>query len=157
MPKYTADPTKVTTALAIFPKGDVELKCGKPKAFERQNRKGEQSYGIRIPVECVSGPSTGKRSVVSLYMHSDGAQSMAKRFQMAMAGMLVNDANEKAFDANVAGLDWSFDTDTGECGAAWAAYEGNHIVATVDVSLQTNDKGDQIEQQDWKGWLPFGK
>src|SRR5688572_15445571 len=113
MGRYTADPTKVTTALAIYSKGDVELKCGKPKAFERQNAKGEQSYGIRIPVIAVGGPEDGRRSVISLYMHSDGAQSMAKRLQMAVAGLEVNDKNEKVFDAQAAGLDWSFDTDTG--------------------------------------------
>ena len=154
MPRYTADPTKVSTALAIFPKGDVELKCGKPKAFERQAKAGHQSYGIRIPVECTSGPNQGKRSVVTLYMHSDGAQSMAKRFQMAMQGYTVTDANEKLFDAWAAGLDWSFDTETGEVGAAWAQYEGRSIIASVDVQMQTNDKGESVEQQEWKSWLP---
>lgn len=156
MGRYTADPTKVTTSIAIFAKGDVELKAGRPKAFERTNSKNEQSYGIRIPVTAVGGPEDGRRSIISLYMQSDGAQSMAKRLQMAIAGFAVNDKNEKLFDVEAAGLDWSFDTETGDVGDAWAKYEGCSFIASVDVEMSKPADGSAPrEQQKWVSYMPI--
>lgn len=155
MPRYSADPTTVTAAITILPKDDYEFKIGKPKAFERTAKAGHQSYGLGIPLTVASGPQLGKKTYIRLYMHSEGAQQMTKRFQMASAGYTVTDKNEKLYDASgVAGKDWSFDTDNGEVGAAWAELEGLHICCDLDVEMVKNDKGDDIESQVWGTWTP---
>lgn len=155
MPRYEADPTKVTTSITILPKDEYEFVLSRPKAFERTAKAGHQSYGVRIPVTVVGGPQNGKRTVISLYLHSEGAQQMAKRFQMAVAGFPVNEKNEKLFDADAAGKDWSYDTSDGSVGEAWAEYEGKHVACAVDVSMREDDKGESIEQQEWGTWMPI--
>lgn len=155
MPRYEHDPSNVTASLTILPKDDYEFKLGRPKAFERTAKAGHQSYGIRIPVTVVGGPQNGKKTLVSLYLHSDGAAAMAKRFQMAIAGFTVNDKNEKLYDAQAAGKDWSYDTSTGEVGAAWLEYEGQHIMCDLDVAMRTDDKGNEVEQQEWGSFRPI--
>lgn len=156
MPRYEHDPSKVTTSITVFPKDEYELKIGKPKAFERTAKAGHQSYGIRFPVTVVGGNLDGKKSVFTIYLHSEGAAQMAKRFQMAVHGLTVNEANEKKFDSQVAGQDWSYDPDTGEVGAAWAAYEGRSVRVDCDVQISTNDKGEEMQQQVWGTWSPIG-
>lgn len=155
MPRYEHDPTKVAAALTILPKDDYELKIGKPKAFERTAKAGHQSYGLRFPLVVANGPQENKKTMYSIYLHSDGGAQMAKRFQMAVAGLTVNEANEKVFDAAAAGQDWSFDPETGEVGAAWAAYEGNHVCVDLDVEIVQNDKGDDVQSQVWGTWRPL--
>lgn len=154
MPRYTHDPSLVVASLVILPKDEYEFKLGKPKAFERTASKGHQSYGIRIPLTVQGGPSSGKRTVFTIYLHSDGAASMGKRFQMAADGFVVNEKNEKLYDQQVAGKDWSYDTDTGEVGEEWRKYEGLSLVCDVDVQFAKNDKGEDVEQQVWGTWRP---
>lgn len=155
MPRYEADPSNVTAAIAILPKDEYELELGTPKAFERTAKAGHQSYGIRIAARVVSGPMAGKKTVLNFYLHSDGAQQMTKRFQMACAGFSFSAANEEKYDATVRGQDWSFDTDTGECGAQWAALAGVHVTVSADVKIVKNDKDEDVEQQDWGTWSPI--
>lgn len=155
MPRYEADPSKVTTSITILPKDGYEFVLGRPKAFERTAKAGHQSYGVRIPVTVVGGPQNGKRTIISLYLHSEGAQQMAKRFQMAVAGYPVNEKNEKLYDADIAGKDWSYDTGDGSVGEAWLEFEGKHVFCDVDVSTREDDKGAEVEQQDWGTWAPI--
>jgi len=163
MPRYEADPSNVTTSITILPKDEYEFVLGRPKAFERTAKAGHQSYGVRIPVTVVGGPQNGKRTIISLYLHSDGAQQMAKRFQMAVAGYTVNERNESAYDKDVAGKNWSYDTTDGSVGEAWAEYEGKHVACAVDVGFRKDEQGNavldnngaEIEQQEWGTWMPI--
>ena len=155
-PRYEHDPTKHSAALTVFPKGEYEFVVGKPKAFERQARAGHQSIGLRFPLKCANGPMEGKKTVFSIYLHSDGGAQMAKRFQMAVGGFAVNEANEAAYDAQAAGKDWSFDPADGSVGAAWAEYEGVHVICDVDVRIEKNDKDEEVQQQEWGTWRPIG-
>lgn len=155
-PRYEHDPTKFAAALTVFPKGEYEFVIGAPKSFERQARAGHQSIGIRFPLKCVTpGPFENKKTIYSIYLHSDGGAQMAKRFQMAAAGLTVNEANEQEYDAKAAGKDWSFDPSTGEVGEAWKEYEGIHVVCDVDVSINKDQNDKEIQQQDWGTWSPI--
>lgn len=153
--RYEHDPTQVAAALTIFPKGDYEFVLGKPKAFERTAKAGHQSYGIRIPMTVANGSHQGKRSVYSLYLHSEGGQAMAKRFQMAVAGLAVSQANEDEYNRLAAGQDWSYDPEDGSVGEAWADYEGKHVTVDLDVELVKNEKGDEVESQVWGTFRPL--
>lgn len=152
MPRYENDPTKVAASIEVFPKDDYEFIVGEPKAFERTNAKGAQSYGIRFPVQVAEGDYKGKRTVFSTYQQSEGAQQMAKRFIMAVLGYGAKREEEKRFDADYAGKDWGFDTDTGAVGDMWREAVGKRVIGSLDVRI--GDDGG--EQQDFKGWRPIG-
>ncbi len=162
MGRYTHDPTSVVAAIPIFPKDDYELKIGKPKPFERTARKGHQSYGIRFPMTAVGGMMDGKRTVFTIYLHSEGAQQMAKRFQMAVYGLKVNERNEKEFDQWAHDKDWTYDPESGELGEAWAEYEGKHVMVDLDIDLARDEvgqplkdaEGNETQQQTWGTWRP---
>lgn len=155
MPRYEHDPTQVTASIAILPKDDYEFIIGKPKSFERTAKAGHQSYGIMFPLIVANGPQKGKKTIARMYLHSEGAAQMTKRFQMAVQGLATNDKNEKEFDLWAAGRDWSYDTDSGAVGEEWANYEGKHLVCDLDVEMITNDKGEEIESQVWGTWAPI--
>lgn len=154
MPKYTADPTAVSASVTILPKDDYLFSIGRPKAFERTATKGHQSYGVRFPLTVVDGPQKGKTVLYSIYLHSDGGASMGKRFQMAVAGLKVDQANEAVFNEGAAGQDWSYDTDDGSVGSAYAEYEGKHVECDLDVEMVKNDKGDEVQSQVWGTFRP---
>lgn len=159
MPRYTHDPASVQASLSVLPKDEYEFVVGRPRAFERTASKGHQSYGVRFPLTTLDG----KRSVFSIYLHSEGAAAMGKRFQIAASGYDVNEANEKRFDQESAGKDFSYDTDTGEVGEGWGEYEGVHVVCDVDVqpakdasgAEQKDTQGNPIMQQVWGVWRPL--
>lgn len=153
MPRFEANPASVTTSLEVFPKDDYEFVIGEPKTFFRQNSKGGDSYGIRLPLTIGTGDYQNKRTLVSLYFQSEGAQSMAKQFQMAALGYGKGRTEEERFNKDWGGKDWSFDTDSGAVGDAWRELVGNRVVGTLDVTI--SDSGD--EQQQFKGWRPLGK
>lgn len=160
MPRYEHDPSAVSASITIFPKDSYEFKIGRPRAFERTAAAGHQSYGVRFPLTVVGGPQDGKKSVFSIYLHSEGGAQMGKRFQMAVAGFDVNEKNEKLFDEEVRGKDWSYDTTDGSVGEEWAAYEGAHVCCDVDVEIQerenkTTGEKEEVEQQVWGTWRPL--
>jgi hypothetical protein len=152
MPRYEGDPTRASATFEVFPKGDYEFSIGEPKAFERTNAKGAPTWGIRYTLTVQSeGPHKGKIFVQTLYKHVETAEGINKRFVMAAMGYQVKRDDEKRFDADFAGKDWSFDTDSGACGDAWRELTGRRVVASLDVKLGQ----DQTEQQDVKGWRPL--
>lgn len=155
MPRYDHDPTSVTASITILPKDDYEFIIGKPKAFERTAKAGHQSYGIMFPLKVANGPQAGKKTILRVYLHSEGAAQMAKRFQMAVYGLSVNEKNEKEFDSYAAGLDWGYDTEDGSVGEEWAKYEGLHAACDLDVETVKNDKGEDVESQVWGVWRPI--
>lgn len=151
MPRYNYDPSKVQSSIEVFPKDDYEFVLGSPKSFIRQNSKGEDSYGVRFSVEVAAGAYKGKRTVFTCYLHSEGAQSMSKRFQMAAYGFKSNSEGEQAFNEKFGGLDWSIDPESGSVGEAWQKMAGTRVVGVLDIG-KNNQTGEP--QQDFKSWRP---
>lgn len=155
MSRYNHDPTQVVAALVVLPKDDYEFKVGKGKAFERTAKAGHQSYGVRFPMTVVGGPQNGKKTMYSLYLHSEGGQQMAKRFQLACAGMTTNEKSEKLWDQNNAGKDFSYDPETGEVGEGWKEYEGVSVLCDLDIEMRKDDKDEEYESQVWGTFRPL--
>lgn len=154
-PRYVYDPSKVSSSIEIFPKNDYEFIIGEPKAFKGANQQGQENFGVRVALTHAEGEFRGKKTVYTMYMHSEGAQSMAKRFHIAAYGFPQNGQNlaqgEQAFNEAHGGDDWSFDPDTGSVGDAWAKMAGGRIIGSLDV--KKNNKDDS-PQQDFKSWRP---
>lgn len=165
MGRYTHDPTSVTASLVVLPKDFYEFKLGKPKPFERTARAGHQTYGLYIPATVEGGPSDGKKIIIRLMLHTEGAAAMAKRFQIAAYGLPVNEQNEKVFDEWAKEQDWGYDPESGEIGEGWKQYEGLHVACDCDVQPQKDEKGeivadpktgDPIMQQVFGTWTSVG-
>lgn len=152
--RYEYDPSKATALQEIFPKDEYEFIIGEPKAFIRKNRKGEDSFGVRFPLTIAEGRFASKRTMITCYLHSDGAQSMAKRFQMAAYGFRNNQEQEAEFNIEMAGKDWGFDPATGACGEMWRNMAGSRVVGALDVK-PNEETGEP--QQDFKSWRPLAK
>lgn len=150
MPVYNPDLTKVTTSFEVLPKDEYEFVIGEAKPFLRQNRKGEDSYGVRYSLKPAREDLAKKRiQPYSCYMQSEGGQSFTKQFLMAALGYGKGPAEEKRFDAEHATTDWSFNPETGEVGEIWTKPTGNTIFGSVDVS-KNEENGE--DQQQYKGW-----
>lgn len=152
-PRFDNDPTKVQASFEVLPKDDYEFVVGEPKAFHRVNKAGNDSYGIRFPLTVASENAKGKKVVFNTYQQSEGAQAMAKQFMLAVLGFGKGKAEESKFDAEYAGKDWSFDTDTKAVGDMWRMATGQRVIGSLDMTI--GDNGD--EQQAFNGWRPIGK
>lgn len=152
MPRYDNDPTKVVASFEVLPKDDYEFIVGEPSSFERTAAAGHQSYGVRFPLVVAEGAMQGKRFMHTCYEHSEGAQTMGKQFLMACLGYGKGRAEEQRFNKDMAGEDWSFDTDTKAVGDAWRKPVGKRVVGSLDI--QISNSGD--EQQQTKGWRVIG-
>jgi hypothetical protein len=153
MPVYNFDPSTVSVSFDVLPKGEYEFEIGEPKPFLRQNREGNDSYGIRYPLKAVREDLAKKRiQPYSCYMQSEGGQSFTKQFLMAALGYGKGPKEEQRFNTDMATADWSFnpgDANTaGECGEIWHKPKGSRIFGNVDVSK--DEQGN--EQQQFKGW-----
>ena len=151
-PHYNYDPSKVSTAIEIFPKDDYEGTVGELKAFLKKEGEVVKSYGIRFSFTIAEGAFRGKRTVVSLYLHTEGSQSMTKRFQMAAMGYGNKKEDEQEFDKKVGGMDWSFDPETGAVSEGWKQFSGARVVSIMDVQ-QNNRTGEPM--QNFVGWRPI--
>lgn len=146
MPIYNNDPSKVVATFEVLPKDDYEFIIGEPKAFEKTGDKGV-NYGVRFPLTVATGPMEGKKgSPVSCYQHTEGAQQYSKGFLMAAAGFGKGRAEEQRFDSEAAGKDWSFDTESGQCGDAWRELTGKRVVGIYDIELnpQTGEQQQKV-------------
>ncbi len=163
MPRYEHDPSKVVSTLQVLPKGDYEFLIKGAKAFERTAGAGHQSYGVRYKMEVADGLQKGKPMIFTTYLHSEGAESMAKQFLIAAYGHEVNDVGEKAFDEDTSGDDWSIDTDSGKCGDAYEKIVGKRIANDLDVEMQhskwiegkPDTDSPKVERQVFGTWRPI--
>ncbi len=155
MPRFESyNPASITTAIEVFPKDQYEFVVGEPKPFAGTNQKGGDSYGVRFSLKVGAGEYEGKKTIYSTYLQSEGAQAMAKQFQMAVLGYGKGRAEEQRFNEDWGGKDWSIDFEAGTVGDAWRELVGNRVKGNLDVGVNTNS-GDA--QQQFKGWEPFGK
>lgn len=146
MPNYNYDPSSAVASFEVFPKDEYEVQIGEPKAFIKQSGEGDKahdSYGIRFPLIIKEGAYAGKKMFYSTYLHSEGGQSFAKRFQMAALGYGKGKPEEDRFNNDMRGKDWSFDPETGGVGDAWREFVGKRIIVAVDVSKNTRSGDDQ--------------
>lgn len=146
MPRYEWNPSAVSTTIEVFPKGDYEVTVGEPKAFARQNQQGKDTYGIRYPLTLADN---GKRTVFTVYMHSEGAQSFGKMFLMAALGFEKSPEAEKEFDAQMAEQDWNYDPETGGVGDGWRLAMGQRAIVSLDIQIS---KEDDKERQNFVGF-----
>lgn len=151
MPRYEGDPTRVAAGLEVFPKDEYEFIVGEPKAFEKLGENG-LNHGVRWSLTCVTeGPMKGKIFIQTNYQHSEAAKPMGKRFTMSVLGYGPKD--EKRFDADFAGKDWGYDTDSGAVGDAWRETVGKRVIGDVDIVMNKRDGTDQNRVN----WRPVGK
>ncbi len=153
-PRYEPDLTAVAAALELFEKGNFEFVIGEPKAFQRENDKGQLSVGVRYPIslaEETNGHKKGSKQIFSCYIHTDGGMTFSKRFVMAALGFKNTSQSEREFDAQYKGADWSIDPDTGAVGDVWRQPAGRRITCSLDVG--TNPNTGEPSQQ-FTGFLP---
>lgn len=166
MTAHSFDPTTVTASIPVFDKGTYEFSAGEPKAFQRPNKDGKLTKGIRYLVICeevIDGNQNhkGDRQFVNGYPSdketggiNEGGLAFVKRFLIACAGYGPTAADEKAFDAAFKGEDWSLDFESGACGDMWRDATGKRFVAELDVKMSDDGSG-QI-QQVWKQFRKVG-
>lgn len=145
MPNYEPNLTDVQSTLEVFPKGEYEFKITSAKSFEKSKEDGSKTVGIRFPME---EAESGKKTIYTLYVHSEGAMGFAKRFVMAAYGYSVDSEGENKFNNDYRGADWSIDTENGTVGEIWKDLIGKRVVGVVDTKIGPN--GDQ--QQEWNGF-----
>lgn len=145
-PRYNFDPSQASATIEVLPKATYEFQVGEPKSFIRQNSKDEDSYGIRYPLTVMTeGPHHNKRVYYSTYYQSDGGQGFAKQFLMACLGYAKTPAEEKRFNAEQGGKDWSYDPETGGVGDGYRQVTGQRVVGDLDIS-KNNRTGDDMQQ-----------
>ncbi len=154
MPRFEFDPTKVAANIEVYPKGDYEFIVGEPKAYIKKSGEDQHdSYGTRYALTiALPDEYKGKRTVYSTYLQSEGGQSMAKQFMMAVLGYGKGKAEENRFDSDMRGKDWSLDFETGGVGDMYRELTGKRVIGTLDVQINKNT-GD--EMQNFKGWRPL--
>lgn len=151
MPRYETDPTSVTGVIAILDKGEYELLIGEPKAFEKPNKAGNLSVGVRYPITVAEGPEKGSKTFYTCYTHSEGGMGFAKQFLMTALGYPLTKDAEKSFNEKYRGSDWGLDTDSSSVGDMWREVTGKRVNAAVDVGL--SDDG-VTQQQKWIKFRP---
>src|SRR5256885_4554624 len=100
MPRYEADPSKVTATLDVLEKGDYEFVIGEPRAFFGASKTEGKSdnYGVRYPVKVAEGAMKGKRQLINCYIHTEDSLAYSKQLLMAALGFPLNSEGEKAFN-----------------------------------------------------------
>src|SRR5215203_6911113 len=145
--RFAFNPSDVSAGFQTYPKNEYEFTVGKPKTFNRTNRKGGASFGVRFPLIIAAGEYTGKRASYACYLQSEGAQAVAKGFVMACHGFKRSE--EEKFNAESEQWDWGVTPgDDDSLGDAWTTCEGKRIIGVLDVRMGENDE----PQQDYKGF-----
>lgn len=153
-PRFEFDPSTVVASIEVFPKQEYEFQVGEPKPFKRTAGEDQHdSYGVRFSL-VVKQPDeyNNKRTVFSTYLQSEGAQAMAKQFMMAVMGYGKGAVEEKRYDAEARGKDWSLDFATGGVGDAWRDFTGKRVIGTLDVT-KNKTSGDPMQQ--FVSWRPI--
>lgn len=155
-PRFEFDPSTVVASIEVFPKQEYEFQIGEPKPFKRTAGEGDkehESFGVRFPL-AIKRPDeySSKRTVYSIYLHSEGGQAMSKQFMMAAMGFGKGAAEEKKYDAEVRGKDWSIDFETLGLGDAWRDHTGKRVIGSLDIA-KNNRTGDPMQQ--FNSWRPI--
>lgn len=150
MPIYNNDPSKVVAGFTVLPKDSYEFIVGEPKAFEKTGQKGV-NYGVRFPLVVATGPMEGTKAQPHVcYEHTQDAEAFGKQFKMAALGFGKGREEEKRFDKEYGGKDWSFDTDSGGVGDAWREMVGKRVIGDYDIGINPNSGEEQQKVLGWR-------
>jgi hypothetical protein len=157
-PQYNPDPSQVSAFFHIFPKGDYLFDVGEGKPFEGTNAEGNANAGVRYPLTCsrvIEGDAQAvkKKQMFTCYVHSDGAISFSKRFQMGCLGFNGDSEGEQKFNEEMAGADWRIDPDPTApyLGDAWKRIGNTSVIISCDVKMDDEGK----RQQNWGAFSPL--
>lgn len=157
-PQYNPDPSQVSAFFHIFPKGDYLFDVGEGKPFEGVNAEGNANAGVRYPLVCsrvIEGDpqAVGKKQMFTCYVHSDGAISFSKRFQMGCLGFDGDSEGEQKFNEEMTGADWRIDPDPTApyLGDAWKRISNTSVIISTDVKMDDEGK----KQQNWGAFSPL--
>lgn len=158
-PRYDSNLTEVTSALVVLKPGEYEFLVGDPKAFSRKKEGGAEVVGISFLLtvaEIVSDGdpnARGKKVYRELYLHSEKAKPFTKQFVMASYGYENREEHEIVFNEKTRGLDWGYNTDTGEVGDVYKGMRGTRVIC--GVGQQPNEKNPNEMQQTWDSVRPL--
>lgn len=160
-PDYAPDLTKVQAGVPKLPKGDYEFSVSDVKLFSRDRTEDDQSvtklFGVQynLVVQRADGNEEymGKTIPFQVYLHSDKAFGIVKRFVMAAYGFALNDEN--AFNDKFKKADWKADPETQHLGDIWKGIQGTRIAATADVVPQKGPKAKEGETNQQFNWRPI--
>ena len=158
-PVYNPDPSQVSAFFHIFSKGDYLFDVGEGKPFEGVNAEGKPNAGVRYPLTCTrvlgDGDPTAlkKKQMFTCYVHSDGAVSFSKRFQMGCLGFNGDSEGEQAFNEEIQGEDWRIDPDPTApyLGSMWQKISNTSVIISCDVQMDDDGK----KQQKWGAFSPL--
>lgn len=163
-PRFEPDLTKARASIRVFDADDYEVVVGEPTGmlYERDDD-GVVVVGVRFPLEMVGRIKPdgsldrefeGEQvSPARMYVHTDKAWPMTKRFVMAAAGFSLEE--EDLFDEEwLSQYDPSIDGDPyseedPELGDAWTELEGQHVQVSLGKDLYEGR-----ETQTHGGWQP---
>lgn len=174
MVRFTPDLKGTRAGFPIYESGDYEVKVTEVTPIGYMKEVEDKETGMTTHQPVVGGRANLEMvgrvlkdgtldrtdegepvSPVRLYVHSEGAWSITKRFAMAALGYSLED--EEDFNEEVAGdldLGVEFDPDSDDeeaavLGPGWARLTGKHLL----VSLSKR-KWQGVEQQDVAGYVP---
>lgn len=151
-PRFEPDMSKARASTRIFERGEYEVKVGEPQAMLYRKDNDDVVAGVRYPLTMVGritadgnieeegdwGSEGEDVSPTRLYVHTEAAWPMAKRFVMAAMGYSLEEEDE--FDEEfVSEHDFAIDGDpdaedeTPELGSAWKQVEGQRVWITLDT------------------------
>jgi hypothetical protein len=161
-PRFAPDLAKTKAGMRVFERGDYELKVSglKPIAYTRESD-GKEIAGCQINLQ-VCGLVLNDGSLdktdegesvapIRLYVHTEDAWPISKRFAMACLGYSLEQEDEFD-DSHAETLDLSVDGegDDAVLGEGWKRLEGKRFLCTL-----SKRKYEGREQQDHGGFLPI--
>lgn len=161
--RYAPNLTKATAGIPLLDKDDVEFNIGDVKTFFRtktdpQSQENSDVFGVQYAITLVKTAGAnekyiGKTFPLQLYMHSENAFGIVKRFVMAALGFSLDD--EEKFNEKYADADWSYgepdkEGNTVPDGSIWNQLKGSRVAATTDI-VPNRQRPDQKNQRyDWR-------
>lgn len=152
MPRFNPDPTKATGGIVTLPKDSYTLEIGDITCFKKEVDGEIKNHGVQVPLKVVTeGPYKGKTVFARLWMHNQGSQDAAKRFQLAATG--YTSKQEAEWNDAFGGKDWGYDTDDKNAvGDGWRELKGKLVVCDIEIQIGQND----MEMQQFKTWRIYG-
>lgn len=167
-PRFAPDLSKVRAGIRIFERGDYEVAIPeggvKGMCYLKEVEGGKDYYvsGVRVLLEMVGKLKNDGQldrefadetvTPARLYVHTEDAWGITKRFIMAALGYGLKD--EERFDKDwTPNADLSIDGEGDEValGSSWKELEGQHFVVTLDKETYEGR-----EQQRHNNVLPVG-
>ena len=156
---YSPDLTKVSAGIIQLPKGDYEFAVSDGKPFKRERKEKDNSttelFGVQYNLVVTRSDEPeymGKTIPFQVYLHSDKAFGIVKRFVMACLGFPVNEENE--FNEKYKDADWSANPDE-PLGGIWKDVVGTKVAATADLVPQKGERAREGQLNQQFNWRPI--